>query len=196
MDEFEYVMVLVSIIMGLGITHILFGLGGLIDRLSGPDRDLRLSLAHATWLGFLFAWMVMFWWWEFRFSQLPVAWTMGLYLFLIGYSIALFLLAVVLVPRSWDRVTTLDDFFLQRRAWFYSLLLVITGLDVIDTCLKGGWEYTLSLGPWAWAFWLATVPVAVVGFRSANIRHHAVMGSVFLVWQILVGFESLPSLGL
>jgi hypothetical protein len=50
MGQFEYVMVLVSIIVGLGIAHILLGIGGIIDRLSRKDDRLELSLAHFTWL--------------------------------------------------------------------------------------------------------------------------------------------------
>ena len=38
MDQFEYVMVLVSIIVGLGIAHILLGIGSIIDRLAAPGR--------------------------------------------------------------------------------------------------------------------------------------------------------------
>ena len=101
MDQFEYVMVLVSIIVGLGIAHILLGIGGIIDRLSRKDDRLELSLAHAAWLGFCFAWLVMFWWWEYRFSTRVADWTMGLYLFLICSSVSLFLLQAVLVPRTW-----------------------------------------------------------------------------------------------
>jgi hypothetical protein len=54
-------MVLVSIIMGLGITHILFGFGGLVDRLTGKGPRIGLSLAHSAWLARVFLWMVMFW---------------------------------------------------------------------------------------------------------------------------------------
>lgn len=50
MDQFEYVMVLVSIIVGLGIAHILLGCGGIIDRLSRSDDRLEFSFAHAAWL--------------------------------------------------------------------------------------------------------------------------------------------------
>jgi len=38
MVQFEYVMVLVSIVVGLGIAHILLGISGIIDRLSTPGR--------------------------------------------------------------------------------------------------------------------------------------------------------------
>ena len=46
LDRFEYVMVLVSIIIGLGLTHLLQGIGGIIDRRSGHGQPIRMSLAH------------------------------------------------------------------------------------------------------------------------------------------------------
>lgn len=196
MNQFEYVMVLVSIIIGLGLAHLLLGIGGIVDRRSGASDDLRLSVAHGTWLGMVFAWMIMFWWWEFRWSELQPEWTIGLYLFLVVYAVSLFLLAVVLVPRHWDDVTDLDEYFVRRRVSFYSLLLVATCLDVVDGYLKGGWDYVVNAGgPWIWIFWIATVPVALIGIRTRSIRYHAVAGTVFFLWQVLLGFETLPHLG-
>ena len=63
MDQFEYVMVLVSIIVGLGIAHLLLGVGGVINRLTDRQRPLKLSVAYLAWLAMLFVWMVLFWWW-------------------------------------------------------------------------------------------------------------------------------------
>ena len=195
MDQFEYVMVLVSIIVGLGIAHILLGVGGIIDRLSGHGQHLRLSIAHAAWLVATFVWMVLFWWWEYRLGILEIQWTVGLYFFLVLYAVVLFLLAVVLVPRSWDGVEDLADYLIARRAWFFSILLTATALDVLDSYLKGGWTYIADTGVWTWTFWLLTIPVCAVGIRSRDKRHHSVLAVAYLVWQVAVGFETLPRLG-
>lgn len=194
MDQFEYVMVLVSIIIGLGITHVLFGLSGIVDRLSRHETRLELSVAHATWLGFCFAWMVMFWWWEYRFVSRVSDWTVGLYLFLIAYSVTLFLLSAILVPRSWEGVHSLRDYFMERRAWFYSLLLLATILDFLDAYLKGGLAYISGQGVFVWIYWLASVPAAIVGISSTRHRVHDVMGTLFLCAQLFLGFEITPML--
>jgi len=115
-NQFEYVMVLMSIIIGLGITHVLFGISGVVDRLSRGKVHLQLSIAHAAWLCFCFAWMVMFWWWEYRFVSRVSDWTVGLYLFPVIYSITLFLMSAILVPRNWEGVHSLKEYFLERRA--------------------------------------------------------------------------------
>jgi hypothetical protein len=194
MDQFEYVMVLVSITIGLGITHILLGISGIIDRLSRKDDRLELSLAHASWLGYCFAWLVMFWWWEYRFSTRVSDWTFGLYVFLIFYAVTLFLLQAVLVPRTWDGVTSLKDYFLERRVWFYSILMFGTILDQLDGYLKGGLEYLIQTGVINLASNAAIVPIAIIGIRTTNMRFHNIAATIILVWQILLGFDHLEFL--
>jgi hypothetical protein len=194
MDRFEYVMVLISIIVGLSIANVLVGVGGMIDRKAdGPP--LRLGLAHGAWLAFVFWWTVQFWWWEFRFSELVEVWTLGLYLFLVGYAVALFLLVVVLVPRTWEGVDDLDAHFLQRRVWFYWGLGLVTVIDVVDGLLKGGPAYIADFGGWIWVLWGVTAVACVVGLTSTKLRHHRLAAVAAFACQVLSGFEDLPTLG-
>jgi hypothetical protein len=194
MDQFEYVMVLVSIVVGLGITHILLGIGGIIDRLSRKDDSLEISLAHAFWLGHCFLWLVMFWWWEYDRSMSLADWTMGLYLFLIFYAVTIFLLQAVLVPRTWDGITSLKEYFLERRVWFYSLLATATILDIGDSYLMGGFQYILDTGYVGMGITVATFPVVIIGIKTANMRTHNIMATIFLGWQMLIGFGHLQTL--
>lgn len=195
-DQFEHVMVLTSIIIGLGITHLLVGVGSIIERISGHGERLRLSLAHGAWLGFLFLWMVTFWWWQFRLLELVQAWTLGRYFFIIVYAVLLFLLAVILIPREWTRVGDLDEYFLAKRRWFYAIMLLANFADLLDSHLKGGWTYVLETGVLSLGLLAATVPACIIGFRSRNIRVHASMAVIFLVWQVIVGFDVFPQLSL
>ena len=196
MDHFEYVMVLISIIIGLGIAHILLGVGGIVDRLTGRGAPLKLSLAHAAWLAHVFIWLVMFWWWEFRLDEFWTEWTIGHYSFLVMYSVMLFFIAVILIPRSWEGVADLDEFFVQRRAWFYSAFLAGILLDVVDSYLKGGLDYILvTTGAWTWSYWLATSAVCLVGIRLQSLRFHTVAGVALMAWLFASGFFTLPTLG-
>lgn len=195
MDQFEYVMVLVSIIVGLGVAHLLLGIGGIIDRISGKKETLELSVAHAAWLVGVFGWLVLFWWWEFRFSTRVTEWTVHLYFFLVLYAVTLFLMCVVLVPRTWDGVSSLKDYFLRRRVWFYSLYLFGTLIDIGDSYLKGGIEYlTEVVGPIAWVNTLVTFPLIIIGMKTRNLTYHNVIAVAFALWQYLVGFGAVPFL--
>jgi len=195
MDQFEYIMVLVSIIVGLGVAHLLLGVGGIINRLADRQRPLKLSVAYLAWLAMLFVWMVLFWWWEFRFGEFVTHWTVGLYFFLVIYAVTLFLLAAVMVPRSWDGVHDLEQYFLERRYWFYSLLLVANGLDITDSYLKGGADRLANEPPATLLLWTVVFVACLIGFRAPKIQVHAVMGVLLLVLQIVNGFVVLPELG-
>ncbi|HSG48412.1 MAG TPA: hypothetical protein VLA43_11405, partial [Longimicrobiales bacterium] len=115
MEAFEYVMVLVSIVIGLAITHVLNALAAAVHRLRGHGAPLRLEPVYLLWIGFILTWLVSFWWWEFKFQEVAVEWSFGLYLFLITYAVVLFLVAAVLVPHRMDRVEDSYAYFMDGR---------------------------------------------------------------------------------
>jgi len=195
MDQFEHVMVLISVIIGIGIAQILLGLGRIVDRSAGGTERLGLSVAYFVWLAHIFMWMVTFWWWQFRVSGLDLVWTLELYLFLILYSVSLFLLAVILIPPSERRIESLQTFFLERRHWFYSMFLLATAFDIGESLVKGGWDRVLDQGPWVWSLYLLAVSVGVIGLRSRQAGHHNVLAITYFLWFIAVSFVDLPTLG-
>jgi len=187
-------MVLTSIIIGLGITNVLLGISGAIERYTETDRLLRFSWASAFWLGYVFLWMIDFWWWEFRLVDILKHWTLWNYFLIICYAVVLFLLVAFLVPRDWDKVDDLNAYFIAKRRWFYSVNLLGLTLDIMDSYMKGGWTYVKQTGVLSWGMPIAAIPVAVIGFRSTRVRTHTIMGIVFLVWQVIIGFDAFPFL--
>ncbi len=193
MGQFEYVMVLISIIIGLGITHLLLGLSGIVDRLASGGKPLRLSLAYFAWLATTFVWLLLFWWWEFRSPKFIEQWTVGLYFFFAAYAITLFLMAALLVPRSWDSVQDLGSHFLARKSWFYPLLFLANAIDIVDTFLKDGWFSTQPV--MNYTVWIALAVIPVIGLRSNALRVHSVLGVVAVILQVTSAFSVLPMLG-
>jgi hypothetical protein len=100
-----------------------------------------------------------------------------------------------MVPRSWDSVDDLERYFLERRYWFYSLLLVANGLDIFDSYLKGGADRLANEPPATLLLWAVIVAACLIGFRATRIQPHTVMGVLVLVLQIITGFVVLPQLG-
>ena len=195
MNQFEYVMVLISIIVGLGVAHLLLGISGIIDRLMRGKEPMELSLAHAAWLGCVFGWLVMFWWWEYRFSTRVANWTLGLYFFLVLYAVVLFLLSAILVPRTWDGVDSLKDYFLRRRAWFYGLYMSASAIDLVDSYLKGGLDYFRdSVGMAPLSFTLLSFPIGMIGIKTCNMTFHNWFGVFFMIGQYSLGFGLLYTL--
>ena len=87
-------MVLISIIVGLGITHILVSLSNAVHRLRHHGRPIRLEVTYLTWVAFIFTWLLNFWWWEFKWNDLTSEFGVGLFMFLALYAMALFSLVV------------------------------------------------------------------------------------------------------
>jgi hypothetical protein len=195
-DQFQHVMVLTSIIIGLGITQLLIGVGALIDQLSEPGRRIRPSLTHGAWCMFVFLWLVSFWWWQFRLLSLVSTWTIGRYLFIILYAVLLFMLVVILVPRDWTNIEDVDAYFLVKRYWFFAVFALANVADLIDSYLKGGWIYISATGVFAILLLVATLPVCIIGFRSQSMRVHAPMAIMLLILQVLVNFNAFAALGL
>ena len=194
MSQFEYVMVLISIIIGIAIAHLLLGVGGIIDRLAGKREKLELSVAHAAWMVATFGWLILFWWWQFRLTALVEVWTVQQYFFLVLYAVTLFLVCVVLVPRSWDGVSSLKEYFLERRVWFYGLCVIGGIIDVADAYLKGGVDYIAALGPMSLSLMITSTVVAILGMKIRNIMYHNIAAITIMLWQYLVGFDAFPRL--
>jgi hypothetical protein len=191
MGPFEYVMTLVSIVVGLALTHILSALGSAVHRLRhGPQ--IRLDAVYLLWVGFVLAWLLSFWWWEFKFHDLDIKWTFGLYLFVILYAVVLFLMAVILVPRDMDGVHDSYAYFMAGRRWFFGALLLANAVDFADSLLKGiAWalrpDYVVQL-----VLYIAAAALGVAsGRRSVQLGIAVVMFALQLVYT----WESLDILG-
>jgi hypothetical protein len=92
------------------------------------------------------------------------------------------------------QVDDMNEYFLAKRRWFYSVFALSLITDVIDSYMKGGMSYINETGILTWGFNLVGLLAAVVGFRSTRIRIHSVMAILFLVWTIVIAFGTSPLL--
>ena len=192
MSEFEYVMVLVSIVIALAIAHVLTAVAEAIHRFRGHGEPIKLDAVSLLWVGFVLIWLVSFWWWEFKFQEIAVEWSYGLYLFVISYAIVLFMLAEILVPHRMRGVSDSYVHFMEGRKWFFGTLLLTQAMDVADTFLKG---YEWGLRPEVVASYLVTVFVAIVGIISE--RRSVQIGAAVVAFgsQVLYATQELGVLG-
>ena len=193
-DQFQHVMVLISIIIGLAITHLLSGVVDAVDRANDEDEPEIFSPLVTLWGTTVFLWMVNFWWFQYRLLGMEGAWTLWRYLFIILYSVALYVLAVILIPRNWDAIKRYPEYFMRNRRWFFAALLVACVADAADAWLKGGWDYLLAMGPFNNIVALATIPVVAVGLASKKIRTQTIVAAIYFVLFVVAVFEYTPVL--
>ncbi len=130
-SQFEYVAVLISIIVGLALTQLLRGVGRMVTSKDG----MRPYSVHLVWTLYLFINTSMFWWWEFQLSG--VTWSLATYYLLIVYATLLFFISLVLQPGKLVGVNSYKEYYYLNRHWFFGLVIAITFWDFIDTFAKG-----------------------------------------------------------
>ena len=179
MELFNYVMVLVSIIIGLAITHLLKGVARVVQH---PGRD-KIYWIHLVWVGNAFLGAVFFWWWEFRLAE--QAWTFQLYLFVLFYAVLIYLRSAILFPLDLEGYDGFRDYYYSRRGWGFGLAALQVAVDVIDTLLKGMAYFTsLSVGyPIASAVLFLLFVIAAI---TRNERFHGAFGISLLLYQLYI----------
>lgn len=136
-ELFPHIRIVMGMVVGLAMSKLLTGFAGLVQH---PGR-YRLSAVHLLWSCSILVELILFWWWEFALSQLPV-WNFVTFLFLIVYTVTLYLLAALLFPDDIDEYGGYEAYLIRRRHWFFGLLAATFVLDVIDTLIKGRAHWT------------------------------------------------------
>lgn len=136
MSPFEYVIVLISIILGLGITTILTGLAEMIKH----ARLSSIYAPHAIWIVLVFVLHVHEWWENYSLKSISV-WKLPMFLFILLYPICLYILAHLLFPTEVKAGVSSKEFYLSnfRRLFISAIILdmlsVIHNLTFLDLSL-------------------------------------------------------------
>jgi len=131
-EIFVHIRIIIGMVLGLSVARMVSGATRFIQH---PGKE-KIYPVHFAWVICIFLFIIHFWWFEFALSQTRV-WTFSLYFLLISYSIVFVMLAAMLFPDEIREYRGFQDYFSQRRGWFYALLLVLFVIDVIDTLVKG-----------------------------------------------------------
>src|SRR5687767_1802176 len=107
MTPFEYVIVLISIILGLGITTILTGVAELIKH----TQSRRLYTPYIIWIVLIFVLHIQDWWVSYKLKSVGV-WTLHSFLLIIIYPINLYILAHLLFPAQLSKDFDSKTFYL------------------------------------------------------------------------------------
>lgn len=177
MTMFEYVMVLTSIILGLGITHLLAG----VAEIAQHPKRVKPYWVHLVWVAYMFLMTVFWWWWQFRLQQTEI-WTFQFYFFILLYAFIMYVLCALLFPRAFDPGEDFEAYYYARRGWFFGVQALYIVVDMFDSWFKGA-EHFASLG----VEYVIMGPIQIAGCIAAmfvqNKRAHAVFALLMLTYQ-------------
>lgn len=183
MSLFEFIMVLLSIVVGLGLAKILSGLASaLIARRVQPE----------AWIPLLFGLLVFITlvqvWWESWTLQPRTSWTFGQLLVTLVNPVLLYILAHLVFPP--DDGTPLREHYFDRHRLLFSIVVLSAIASIVS--------WPIAFGMPLWGEHNAAPVVMALGaltlVASANPRLHATMlpvGMVLVLLDIVFGFSEI-----
>ena len=142
-DAFSYLSVLLSIIIGLGITQILTAVGRIIRH---RDR-VRADWLPLLWAAVLLVVYVQVWWAMFGLRNVRV-WTFASFIAVLTQTATLYLMAAVVLPEQVDeQPIDLFAYYERHHRWFFGFFLATLVVSVLkDVLINGGLPAPLNLG--------------------------------------------------
>lgn len=129
MSLFGFVLVMVSIVLGLGVAHLLQGISLVVRN----RRTMKVDWVPLTWAATLFFFVASNWWaaWDFR----AVHWSFPSFFFVMVEPAVLYLAMTLLLPV--DAAEQDPESFEAVRVPFMSLLIVFQVMAAWDGWLLG-----------------------------------------------------------
>ncbi|HEU5208007.1 MAG TPA: hypothetical protein VFU06_01245 [Longimicrobiales bacterium] len=164
MSEFEYLSVLISIVLGLGLSHVMATAAQLVRYRSA----VRFYLPALLMLVLLFLIHIQIWWAVFELRTVP-EWSFIDFALLLALPTIAFMVSVLLSP-DFDReeIVDLRARYYEHRRWFYGLFALLPLASLAqERAIRGFIQ--LDADP---AFRLAFVGLSAIGFASTRERVH------------------------
>jgi hypothetical protein len=172
---FEYLGVLISVILGLALTHLLRGLAKLIHM----RRTVRPYWVHIVWTINILIYVLAIWWGMFWWNRLEV-WTIERFFFIAAYSSVLFMLASMLYPPEFSADLNCEAHFFANKNWFFGIQLVAFLIDIPETLAKGV-SHLRDVPRQYMAYIPVILIICVIGLWTTNRRVH---GALCIAWLL------------
>jgi hypothetical protein len=136
MTPFEHIANLISIVIGLGITHLLMNIYRLIQV---RDR-VKFYWLPALWAGIIFMSMVEWWWYFFDLRNQIEHWNFFYLLFVLMSPVAQFMAAAFVLPEPSEGGEQMDlrHYYYRDGSYFFAMMAASPVLDAIRRGLESG----------------------------------------------------------
>jgi hypothetical protein len=161
MDAFNYLSVLLSILLGLAIAEILQGYRKLVL----SRRRIRPAIVPLAWSALILLFATQSWWASFGLSTHRDWSFIAFSMVLIQFGL-LYMLAAVILPEIEDRECDLDAHFADvRRPFFMFLIAMLVASILKDVILDGRLPEARNL-----AFHGALIATSIIGIVASSRR--------------------------
>ena len=187
MDSFSYLSVFISLILGLGVAHLLTGAATLIR----SRRGIRIWWPTPLWMATTFLIQVQTWWAMFALRGIE-RWSFGAFMIVLLQPVAIFMMTALIVPRAiaGEPIDLKEDYYREYRWFFSALLLALIVSLAKDLVLTGRLPEPRNLA--AHGLFIA-ITVTALTLRSARAQLVlALAGLALFSGYIALLFTKLP----
>jgi hypothetical protein len=186
MDQFGFLSVLLSIIVGFAITQILFGFRGIVL----SRVRIRMYWPTLVWAALLLLINVQSWWAMFGMRAIQ-HWTFPAFSVLLTQTIIQYMLAAIVFPDfSGDQAVDLHEHYWRHTRWFFGLLIFVLMVSLFkDLVVNERLTDLLNL-----LFHLIFMTMSAVAMLTTAEKYHklfALFGMAIFVAYIIVLFTPL-----
>lgn len=176
MSTFEFVTILLSIVVGLGFTRLLSSLARAIEM----RGQLKIYWVQVIWSINVGFYLVMFWWAViFSYSALE-SWRFINFASLFFYAILLYLQAALIIPSKLEPGKDLEAHFFSIHKWFFFICALIPLVELLDT-LMHGFDNLLKYGFLYIFMQTSGIAFSVIAMRTKSRIFHGIWCLVYLV---------------
>ena len=174
MSTFEYLTVLLSIIVGVGITHMIMGLGRLVSHTSGR----RIYWVHLLWTLNIALYLVVYWWWAINLRVLD-EWSFLPFLVVLLEPSLLCLAGAILYPIPMPPDLEYKTHFYQSRRVFFSVIVAISVSELIVLRYSAPTGHMVALG---WPFYAFFLTTFFGGISAAMVDNERLQGAFSILY--------------
>ena len=131
MSDFEFLTVLVSIVLGFALTRLLGGLGHAYHF----RRDSKMDAVHVAWTVTSFFVIILNWWVLLLWRDFE-AWTFAVFFTVILWTMSMYVMVVALYPPRLSEQINYRELIHNNRTWFMTTFIVMCLLDLITTAIR------------------------------------------------------------
>lgn len=175
MDPFEYVIVLISLILGMGLAQLLNGIADMLAQY----KKTRFSTAHSIFIAIVFLVFFQDWWYTYQYSKEIQKWSEPIVLGLLSFPIALFLLARFMFPTgSRSQETDMYSYFYDNWRWLYSLFASTILISIVQNITISGYTIVEQIPLMIYLIWY----IVFIAINVKNPKFHR----AFMVVQLFI----------
>jgi len=179
---FEYLSVLLSIVLALAVAHLL---GGVARTITARSR-IRVYWPSLVWAAVLFITAVQVWWADFKLFD-HTGWTFPSFASTLLIPATLYLMAFLILPETQDMKAT----YAENRVWFFGCWIALLVFSSLQQFLVEG-HIHVDADTAAKAVALVVAICAIFLRSDAAQRVLAIFGLAFIVIYVPSLFLKLP----